>query len=730
MSINLYSSIWDLGSLGSRKVLVVNAKPDKVTNEAKQYHHLMVIDTSGSMSGNMNELKDNLKFVISHIPDEDYVSMIQFSSEGCHKVLFKGAKKEDKSLNSIVDNMQSSGCTCFSKPMEEAGTIVKDLTSICPNFSITLFTDGEPVTSRSSEDEINLTINNIRKYADEVVSINTIGYGNYYNKDFLIQISALSGLGVFTHSSKIAEYSAIFEDNYEAISGLVRFPIKIRSDGHEIMYTNSKLTVSHNTEISLSTMDKTKNQFVIIGSDTNDFKFSIDDINYSTAQLDSILDSSKVSILYSYIYTQYYKGNRGIATKVLRDILKDKPLIDLQMKSFTNDEVATCTEAFRKASRYSTTSSKDPSKKIYRHPDSAGDNYLPKDDAACLMDILKILINKGDNYYIYQDNYKRIGKTIIDSKDKFIADKSNEILTPIEGLTFNETRLNISLKSEIPGTVNVGPNTHGLPENIKTVIHRNQTVVKDGQYNMDSVTFKISDEANNEITNLINSNHELNNNIFINGDHLLLNLIGLPIINYSYVNDGKDPSKVLKIINRVTKNLASQKVLNNLKGGSSNSLGFFKSKAVYTPEQIQFLKDNGLDSELRYCGIDNVEVETGDSYITRELDYYIKGISSLPSIDKVLEKMNNKKSLTKSEGILYEEYTRFNGCTLDMIKRNLNLVKRELLEDRAQLSAQKIALVLTGEWFGELPKDEKGNYLYTEGEDTLVIKSTKLEIKL
>jgi uncharacterized protein with von Willebrand factor type A (vWA) domain len=272
VKVNFYSSDWDFGLMGKRKVLVVNTKPEKIDPKkvAEQFHHIHVIDTSGSMSSNMKDLIETLKWVVSKMPNEDYVSLIQFSGNGCHKVLIKGAKKDEKSLISIIDSLFSGGCTCFSEPMQTVETIINDLSKICNNFSVTLFTDGCPVVPWA--DEIDRTLSAVEKYSNKVVAVNTIGYGNYYDQDFLKRISAKSPLGIFTHSSKIKDYESIFEDNYDSIKGMIKDPINIKSD-KGIIYINNKVTIFRDNEIDLKSIDKTKNQFVIISENTNDFIF-------------------------------------------------------------------------------------------------------------------------------------------------------------------------------------------------------------------------------------------------------------------------------------------------------------------------------------------------------------------------------------------------------------------------------------------------------------------------
>jgi hypothetical protein len=67
---------------------------------------------------------------------------------------------------------------------------------------------------------------------------------------------------------------------------------------------------------------------------------------------------------------------------------------------------------------------------------------------------------------------------------------------------------------------------------------------------------------------------------------------------------------------------------------------------------------------------------------------------------------------------------------LEKLNASINKVKTQLASIRMGLASKKIALVLTGEWFAGLEVDKKGNYLYSDGTDTLVIKANRTVIEL
>jgi hypothetical protein len=68
------------------------------------------------------------------------------------------------------------GCTCFSDPIKEVSEIVKELSGLNQNFSITLFTDGEPVCPWSNEEEERRTLEIVKSMSDKIIAFNTVGY--------------------------------------------------------------------------------------------------------------------------------------------------------------------------------------------------------------------------------------------------------------------------------------------------------------------------------------------------------------------------------------------------------------------------------------------------------------------------------------------------------------------------------------------------------------------------
>lgn len=741
-----YSSILNLGNLGVRKVAVCNINPEdqSTTMSVDCMHHIQVLDRSGSMWADIDDLIENVKDTIRFIPDGDYVSIIWFSGADQCNVLIKGAQKND-SLYALLDTLKSTlGVTCFSTPMKEVGNIINDLKPICPNFSVTVFTDGQPVVAWGTEEEIRRTLEAIDVWKDDVLALNTIGYGNYYDQDFLKQMSAKTTFGQFIHSSLIGDYTDIFSHNYEITADLVMTTVEVVSSGSEVMYLTGKLATKSAAGLKTRALDKRKNQFIVIGPDDSDFSFLVGDDAYSTAGLKEIPSASITPIMYAYAYTSYYEGNRKQAMDIVAKVLHDKHLVDVMKNSFTYDEVGAATKVIKSAV-FST--------KYRLVEGECDDDYVAADNAPCLMDVLGIILNSEESYYKYATEYSRIGKKVTDTFNLFHRNKGEEVLTPANDLVFNKSRLNISIRSVINGTVSLNPRQAakvGLPAELPSKIYRNQTLVKDGAPNMAMVTFRVTEDTYNEVGKLFEG-RDINNiiNAYQFDDtqfEIQIYLYNIPIINYSYVGNCTDVQNLLETVRTQTYLQAAQKSLGFLRDDVYDyrkQHGIFdvsKQFAQYTPEQIQVLTEHGLNDRAEYVGVSNVTEKSGDSYVTRELEFQLKGYSSLPTKDKYYDKRAAGGKLNGPETMMLQAENDFKDLVgdleyasneyLEKLNASINKVKTQLASIRMGLASKKIALVLTGEWFTGLEVDKKGNYLYSDGTDTLVIKANRTVIEL
>lgn len=731
--MGILKGLVDIGNK-TKKVIVINQKAeDLVINATKNVgclHHIHIIDRSGSMSNDIDQLIENVKQTIDFMDDNDFVTVLWFSSAGQFKTLIKAAKK-DESIKKLLDTIKSTlGCTCFSDPLKEIDNIIEETKVICDNFNITLFTDGEPVTPWSEQEEIDKIFKAINVYKDKIIAFNTIGYGNYYNKDLLLDIAKVSDFGEMIHSSKINEYAGIFSHNYERVSDLIVVPTEIKANNKDIVYLNTTSSKLTNGYMRLKMMEKRKNQFVIINDDDSDFDFEYNGNLYNSKNIgEEINDKTKANIQYALAYQKYYNGDRKTCLDILLNDIKDKALIDNQMNAFTFDEVGEYLNKLKKC----------VFKPKYRFEEGiCPDNYLPASDAFCVMDLLKLLV-ENDAQYIYTNNYNRISRASSDTFNLFEWDNKLHT-TDLDELVFNEKELNISIRNRITGKVKLNPKSAkkvGLPLEVNACIFRNQTLIKDGNLNIPKISILINEDGLNNIKqkcdNII-ENVEANDNLYI----AELNLKLLPVINQTYYNDDVlDAQYILNSINENNRLSIQQKVVKHILSSLKNDENVIENNQ-YTLEQIEVLKEHGLSESLVYGGVNVVLAEKNeeDYYMTRNLLYKLKGEVSLPSVNAVL-----KLKKLPTDGIklfLLDEYDKYNKVVdqisnvedkVKYLKDSLNKISNQLLQNRMQINCSKIAIILTGNWIKNLTPNDKGEYEYNDNLEnkTLIVQAEKVK---
>lgn len=734
----------DVGKGKPQTLVVINHKDEEETMSTRtvtvnQLHHIHILDRSGSMRSEINNLIDNVQKTFEVIGDDDLISILWFSGPGDYRTLVKGAKKSGN-LSKLLDTIRSVlGTTCFSDPLRETNTIIEELVSLCPNISVNLFTDGQPVVPWTVTEEERRIFEELNKMKANVLAFNTIGYGPYYNRDLLIGMSSISEFGIFCHSRRIEDYLDIFKGNYEKVCEVATEGIYVgTSTDQDIIYLNRNFTKMELGELVLNRSDSRKNQIFIIGP--NEFEFDYQNETFNSKDIKTKpTDKTIDNFLYAYAWNLFYKGNRQQCLDILAKVLYDKYLVDSQMGSFTYDECGAFSDALKRA----IFSPKE------RYVDGkCSSKYIPDNNAPCVMDILSILQQK-ECYYIplskNVDKYERITRKTDDNFDLFTATK-DEVRAPISDFVYNKEHINLSIRYTIPGKVKINKKEAdkvGLPTEIDSFIYRNHTIIKDGMLNMKKIEVLIPSEM---LTKELRKFISIIENIDGDGtyERCILHLSHLPIINRLYINRASTIDEVFETTKRINYLEAKNKVVKflldqTIEEGSATlkKQGGFTD---YNAAQIEVLQNHGINKDMSYGGVDKSKpkAEASDSYETRTMEFYISGFSSLPKVSEVLDAIQKKEPIKKKGLVLlkeaYDEVTGdiTNVYNADLSKKNVALrnalqneqmlTKRELTSHRATLSTLKMAKILTGDWFPGLQDNGKGEYVYTKDDVTMVAK--------
>jgi len=718
MGIKVMSKIMNVAG-ADKCVWLLDYKKDK-TEEKKipdSIHHIQILDRSRSMWHSIDQLMEDCKKTITQMNNNDYYTVIWFSSAGEFRTVLKGIKNDPVNQESsfrVLDSLKSTiGCTCFSESVEETERIVDELTALCPNFSITLFTDGCAVTPWSTAEEHNRVQTVLDRIKDKIIAFNTIGYGNYCDEEVLNKWASTSNFGQFIHSSKIDEYHTIFEENAERARNLEKDKVEITIPGSDIYYFTSNNVNKYHEKVSLNHIDKKTNQFIVI-NDGGNLTGTVNGEDFNEGGNKTIPSTRIDAIMYKLALAEYCFGDRYTAMCILGKSLTDKPMTDAQIAAFTPDEI----EKFKKKLKNAAFRNKG------RNKGTAPANYVPDENTPCLINLLAILTQSKENLYVVNNNYKRIGRATTDSFNMF-KKKYEENTSPIENITYNTSKLNISIGFEIPGTVSINPkqakNVNLNPEH-DCKIFRNHTIVKDGFLNIEELNVIVNQRTANDIMkdfeDAVTSIEGKDNKTY-----MTIDLTKIPIVNASMGNATIE--EVFELVRKENKFKAQLKLAKELTKDTKKTW----EQTKYTDEQCALLEEYGIKNGI-YNGISTSvpSVEDSDYYMARVFEFSLKGFSKLSSIKFDDNNMPTIKKPTNGDAYLVEAFSHKSDFESEVV---LNALKALLAETRAKLAGIRIAKVLCGKWFDptKLTDTKKDEVKTFTGYDKLLDKDLVMNVK-
>lgn len=263
-------------------------------------------------------------------------------------------------------------------------------------------------------------------------------------------------------------------------------------------------------------------------------------------------------------------------------------------------------------------------------------------------------------------------------------------------------------------------------------IYRMQTIIKDGILNVPKIHVRL-----NNLHGLSEDALAMLNEYHTTKDYYIVDLTKLPITNRQTSTMGID--EILRLTKDLVELKAKQKALRSIEipNKSTSMVNTFNpfltnTFVTYTPEQLQVLKEHGLNNKLDYVGIENKTVlnENGDFYEARSIEFAIKGCSSIPKVmDSIKKKQEGKKLNIMDEAIIdtLERYS-FNPCEM-LINSALEANKRQITTISSLLFAAKVSKVLTGGWWTGLTATAKAEE-YEENGIVLQVKTKREKVYL
>jgi uncharacterized protein YegL len=720
-----------------------------VVEVPKKTNHIFVVDVSGSMSGELSQIRTQLKNKLSNImKDGDTISIVWFSGSRDAGILKE--EVEVKSLKTLTDLhdaidkwLRPVGLTAFLKPLQLVKDLIGRIEKNRPDsvFSMIFLTDGY-----NNDCPWNEVISTLKTIENDIASSTFVEYGYYADSRKLTEMAAILG-GEKISCDGFDEFEPLFDAKISSSGGSGKKKVIEITDKYLYDFAFSV----NNGSVLLYNITDGK---ILVGSDVNEiYFFSPFAIGTQSSDTDTAL----------------YAGIYILSDKLLNDeaerlfyALGDQYHYQMLVNAFGKQKLNSFKAAIKECVA-------DVSK---RFPLGSKVQIKPvADDAYCLMNLIEDLGNiEGCLFYPNHEDfvYNKIGRkkvktaTILTEADKkkLSEAKSMDELTkltaelneskvdvnfvnsnpdrgyPLTDLVWNESRANLSIRIFIEGEAILPENKFGI-DKVASFKYNTFTIIKDGIVNITKLPVSYSPE----LVSLLNANnvkYELGSIVDtkINDNHvvqlIIIDLTSLPLVNK-------------KMVKALSANELANKEWELIKLQAEKKVYDYYRKDLYPKTSKSFVELLGQEAAdwLKEVGITDfngfapkvTNAESTDFYMSVVLETKIKGLSSLPKVEDVVTKINSGAPLKINEFVMADAIKKYRAQLDSDIYKSLNVEqqkgvlktyletksailnkqRRKYLQDIAQI---KFSLILSKKNFIEFKSfDENKLSLNLDGKD-------------
>ncbi|GBG14437.1 iron-sulfur cluster carrier protein [Novimethylophilus kurashikiensis] len=678
--------------LGAMAALAIQALPVVAQPVPAPVHHLLAIDISGSTYYHLPELRLHLKNKLSSLVNEnDTVSIIWFSGRGQVGTLVEAMKVRSvgdlSTLHTAIDRfLQPMGLTGFKEPLQEAENIIARLKAKTTGSLFNLFFMTDGYDNQWTEREI---LDLCAKLEKQLDSAAVVEYGWHCNRPLLTKMAETLG-GNLVFSEDFQAYTVAFEGSLTG-GRSKKVPVKL-----DYAISGPVFGLAGGTLLSFT---PDADNVVLLPE-------GLPAVAYFTAAPGEAFDRAKHAD--AHIWASLVPLAQRLETNTLFSVLGalgDVALVNSFSSCFSKEDYSRFQDEALAAAN-------DPAKRYVTGYDA---NAVPKEDAYTVMELLADLASSDDNlFYPYHEafHYERIGAATKARSDEAKFEPNDKTKGyPVNGLVWNESRPNVSLRVKVDGKVTL-PATRpaGLPEAIDSYIYRNYTIVRDGIVH----TRKMAVSLDEATFNKLQANDLLAGEAWEAGKVYVLDYPKVPVINRKMVK-GTTAKDTFKLVVDLEVMKATQKVFNDYRNRIAPKVSK-KFLLLYGQEATDYLASIGVTD---YNGFNPASdsVKTGDVYLAKELKIAVKGLSSLPKVADVEAALAAKKKLKIGEAVMAPALERLenfmssavftsaaNGDALleTWLETESKAVTTRTRELQQELAKAKFSIVVGHVWFSDM----------------------------
>ena len=712
----------------NKLVTISIPKQEAVVSVNTPTNHILVIDCSGSMCYDLPKIRHQLKNKLpTMVKEQDTVSLVWFSGRGEFGFLVDSVKVKDLNdlnrLNVAIDRwLKPMGCTGFVEPLRSVEEFIGSADINSGAYSMMFLTDG--CDNQWSKSEI---LDVSKSLAPLLSGAVFVEYGWYCNHAMLEEMASEIG-GSVVFAEDFDSYDPIFDG---VISKRYKSSKKV-----EITVENPLFGLVYSVSENGAVTYKVEDGKVHVPED-------VSEIFYFNTENGTPISKSSLEAVYQGLAVLTLRRKGKFIRESLAEI-GDVRIFNKFANCFGKQNLFDFQKLLLNASQ----------KEDIRFVEGKSNFLRVNPNAFTIFELLKLLQENRCVIDLKELKYNRIGRMAESDSDTITIDEKQELLTSLEGvknsddliallekskaiiaskqklkfipnsekqriidITWNETRPNVSMLFKIGGHINLPDGApDDLPKKFDTFIYRNYTIIRDGLLNIDVLPVLLNKEAYDVL-----HAEGIIDEPFVEGETYLLNLRNIPMLNESSVSEVSAENYfrgVYSLYVRKAANKVYEAFLKEIPGAIDRIATI---KELFGEDAANYLQNIGITDGGFAPKV--VLAPSTDYYIGTELKISMKGLSSIPSFNAFIKKLNEGKKLNVADELLLSAYKECvdkkesltkhevkDGQTVEIVDnvefskwllQNQEIIKAEIRELARALAKVRFSIIVGQTWFKE-----------------------------
>ncbi|MEE2750604.1 MAG: von Willebrand factor type A domain-containing protein [Myxococcota bacterium] len=230
-------------------ILQVGVQGKEVNSEDRKPVRLtFLVDTSGSMQSTdkIALAKRSLHFLVDQLGEEDSVSLATYAGS-VSRVLEPTTLDEKAKVHNAIEQLTAGGSTAMNSGIGLAYQMARE--SFVPGAEnrVIVLSDGDANVGPSSHTEI---LSTIRQYAEQGITLSTIGFGMGNYKDTMMEQLANKGDGNYFYIDQFAEAKKVFGQKLAGTIQTIAKDVKIQVEFNPNAVVSYRLIGYENRDIA------------------------------------------------------------------------------------------------------------------------------------------------------------------------------------------------------------------------------------------------------------------------------------------------------------------------------------------------------------------------------------------------------------------------------------------------------------------------------------------------